>query len=289
MEQIRIDGNAGDDQISTQTPTLGTLNGNDGSDTIFGGSMQDLITGGAGIDFLFGGNGDDVLLSDQRFGTGTTVVDDFEVLNGGAEDSLDPGDVCIQLGDDAFVSCEVIGDGGGRKDVLTWLRAIIIPVDAIVFNASDPFLAPFGPVLINPVMEIAVTERSQIPNVSALAPTPTPRPQSFAVTDVNADGQTSPADALLVINHLSRAAALGEDVGRILSSADSRKDVNGNGQIEPRDALMVINELARQSASRSEGEDTGASQWIPAVDSVFSDGPLDLDDDEDGLLGTGLF
>ena len=35
VELVRIDGNEGDDQISTQTPTRGALNGGLGGDTVF--------------------------------------------------------------------------------------------------------------------------------------------------------------------------------------------------------------------------------------------------------------
>ncbi|WP_182870102.1 dockerin type I domain-containing protein [Rhodopirellula sp. JC639] len=275
VEFIRIDGNEGDDQISTQTPALGTLTGGLGSDTLYGGFDQDLLTGGPGKDFLFGGDGNDVLLSDQAFGTDSIVFAEGEVLNGGSQSSLTPGDVCIQVGVDAFRDCEVIGDGGGTKDVLTWLRAIIIPPDAVSFSAmNSPILVPFAPVRDTPAPLLAVTEPSQIPSVVATTSNPPPvvTPQGFAATDVNQDGILSARDALVVINHVARSQNSSASGEQTLSEGDRAKDVNGNGAIEPSDALMVINAIARQSSSVAEGERPLASDWIPAVDSVFGQG-----------------
>ncbi|QEF98652.1 Hemolysin, chromosomal [Stieleria maiorica] len=282
VEFVRIDGNDGDDQISTQTPALGTLTGGLGSDTLYGGFNQDLLTGGPGTDFLFGGNGNDVLLSDQAFGTDSIVSADGEVLNGGGQSSLTPGDVCIQVGLDAFRDCEVIGDGGAKKDVLTWLRAIIIPAEAVSFSAmNSPILVPFAPVRDTPVSLLAVTEPSQIASVVATTSNPPPvvTQSSFAATDVNQDGILSARDALVVINHVARSQNSSASGEQTLSEADRAKDVNGNGAIEPSDALMVINAIARQTSSGPEAESDRASDWIPAVDSVFGQ-----DDDDDRFL-----
>lgn len=289
VELVRIDGNDGDDQISTQTPTLGALNGGLGGDTIFGGSSQDLLTGGPGIDFLFGGSGNDILLSDQDFGSDDTFITENEVLNGGSQDSLSPGDVCIQLGFDAIRDCETLGDGGGKKDVLTWLRGILIPLDSVSFLRGGGFLTPFVPVAPNPVVGQQVTEPSQIPWTVATLTTLTTGLSEYDPTDVTRDGQVSARDALAVINHLARmqGSASGEQV---LSEADRSKDVNGNGTVEPLDALLIINRLARMAVTSSsgEGESPMAESWIPAVDSVFDD-----TDDEDRflddlLLGIGM-
>ncbi|PAY15697.1 hypothetical protein CKO51_30555 [Rhodopirellula sp. SM50] len=290
VELVRIDGNGGDDQISTQTPTLGTLNGGEGSDTLYGGFNQDLLTGGPGVDFLFGGAGNDVLISDQDFGSDTPFITDGELLNGGSETSLTPGDVCVQLGVDNFISCEAFEDGGGVKDVLTWLRGVILPPGSVNFaDPNNPFLLPFVPVRPNPVPLLAVTELSQIPSLVANTNNSQPktRHQDFDSADVNQDGLVSARDALIIINHVARMQNSDASGEQLLSAADRSKDVNGNGAIEPSDALMVINELAKNSDTGGEGEASAASGWIPAVDSVFGD----TDDEErfldDLLLGIG--
>ena len=284
VEQLRIDGNGGDDQISTQTATLGTLNGGDGNDAILGGSAQDLLTGGAGVDFLYGSFGEDVLITDQDFGSNAQLITDGEVLNGGAQD-----DVCIQLGLDDIILCEVVGDGGGRKDVLTWLRGIFIDPQIDLENPNGEnadLLIPFEPVKPDPVALDSVSEPSQVPyalNASnggnaVIHPRPIIQLPRFEATDVNQDGLISVRDALVVINYLG-SQQFASSAGAELSRADRSKDVNGNGVIEPLDALMVINRIASAHAAHSEGEQA-ATAWAPAVDSVFADLDSDSDDEE---------
>lgn len=298
VELIRVDGNGGDDQISTQTPTLGTLNGGGGSDTVAGGNLQDLLTGGAGIDSLFGGAGNDVLISDQDFGSTDITIEGQEILNGGTQPNLMPGDVCMQYGADTVIDCEVLGDGGADKDVLTWLRAILIPLVPFEFDGTDDILIPFEPVSQSPVAAAAVTEPSQIPSSSLATTNASPplvavqQPNPEAV-DVNRDGAITALDALVVINHVARMQA-GASAEQTLSEDDISKDVNGNGTIEPSDALMIINQIARNSATSGEGEsidDVNAVQWTPAVDSVFGENSDDSDDEQrfldDLLLGIG--
>lgn len=291
VELVRVDGGGGDDQISTQTETLGSLNGGAGSDTIFGGTAEDLITGGPGVDFLFGGDGNDVLVTDQDFGSPALFIEDGEIIHGGDEDNLLPGDVCIQYAVDDIFNCEVLGDGGGTKDVITWLQAILIPLAPIEFDGTDEFLPPFEPVLPLPIALDAVTEPSQVPLVIPPPVVTMTRP-SFDPADVNLDGVVSARDALVIINHIARTQAGNASGEGVLSEQDALKDVNGNGTIEPRDALMVINQIARSAAALGEGEGLAdAAGWGPAVDSVLG-GLADSDDEEerfldDLLLGLG--
>lgn len=69
----------------------------------------------------------------------------------------------------------------------------------------------------------------------------------FMPTDTNADGETTPRDALMVINQLSASAAEGEE----LVPVNAFFDVNGDGVVSPLDALQVVNHLATQEASAS--------------------------------------
>ncbi len=72
-------------------------------------------------------------------------------------------------------------------------------------------------------------------------------------TDVNADGESTTLDALMIINQLNRqSVGEGEEVDAELQSG-RYYDVNGDGRITAGDALRVINELASQSASRNSG------------------------------------
>lgn len=62
--------------------------------------------------------------------------------------------------------------------------------------------------------------------------------------DVNVDGEVSPIDALLVINHLNANAA------GPLAGAPAVLDVNGDGEISPNDVQRVVNRLNLQGAGR---------------------------------------
>ncbi|QDV42647.1 hypothetical protein Enr13x_24960 [Stieleria neptunia] len=76
-------------------------------------------------------------------------------------------------------------------------------------------------------------------------------------SDVTADGNISPIDALRVINFLGRRDTTSGQVpvGDIGSSPPDFYDVDGNGFVNPFDALLVINTLAQaQNAGQGEGE-----------------------------------
>ena len=82
---------------------------------------------------------------------------------------------------------------------------------------------------------------------------------------MNADGEATPIDALMVINRLG--AAEGEAAG-----FSGYYDVNGDNQITAIDALQVINELQRNNTT-AEGEAIGsiASIEVDDRDDYFAD------------------
>ncbi|MEO1617356.1 MAG: NF038122 family metalloprotease [Planctomycetota bacterium] len=93
--------------------------------------------------------------------------------------------------------------------------------------------------------------------------------------DVNADGNVSALDALMVINRLSRMdGAEGEQVGEKFI-ADSRYDVNADGRVTALDALSIINFLNQSSSTGSI-----AGEWI-------GDGGDDDDDPASLKLSAG--
>lgn len=81
-------------------------------------------------------------------------------------------------------------------------------------------------------------------------------PRNF--TDVNASGETSPIDALLIINRLAKAIRAGLPASIPVLSTDKGPDffdVDGSQFITPADALRVINQIAKQNRiALSEGE-----------------------------------
>lgn len=99
-----------------------------------------------------------------------------------------------------------------------------------------------------------------------------------APTDVNDDGRVSPADALAVVNHMTRESweAVGE--APTMQSPPKMVDVDNNGQVTGRDALLVINEL------RVEPLIVPANTPRPApLDFALIPKPTDVDDD--GIVG----
>ncbi|MEC8475004.1 MAG: dockerin type I domain-containing protein, partial [Planctomycetota bacterium] len=118
--------------------------------------------------------------------------------------------------------------------------------------------------------------------------------------DVNADGQVSAIDALLVINFLNRNLddvelednpANSVPVGLIGTPPPNYLDVNGDGRVSALDALNVINELRSNNNQNGEGEallalsaTTGyasmASQGLPVRNLQRVEGSADASRDE---------
>ena len=79
--------------------------------------------------------------------------------------------------------------------------------------------------------------------------------------DVNADGEVSPADALMILNGLSGDDEIeivgpeGENLGNDSQPNRRRfRDVNGDGRLTPDDALRVLNRMSRDRANRDQAE-----------------------------------
>ncbi len=103
--------------------------------------------------------------------------------------------------------------------------------------------------------------------------------------DVNADGEVTPRDALIVINAMERQSNLfqGDSPGAPLAS-EFYTDVNGDTRLSALDALQVINYLAIQSnlqtvqAEQVEtGTDLGSSSNADAAFAILNDSDLVVD------------
>ncbi|MEM6362855.1 MAG: dockerin type I domain-containing protein, partial [Planctomycetota bacterium] len=252
---------------------------------LVGGGRGDTLTGGSGVDQLLGRAGNDLLFSDRDFGSDDPLEADGELLDGGDQVNLVPGDICVQLGLDVVRNCEVLGDGGASKDVLTWLRASVISIDEISFVEGSPELAPFGSIANPGVPLIAVTEPSSIDGVSMPVDPPNPvapiRVAGEIVYDVNRSGDVTALDALLVINELNRQDATASAEPVPTNGIFATTDVNADGRISALDALLVINELNRADAAPEPISSAPAdSVWAQAVDQVWGNN----DDDDDMQL-----
>ena len=102
----------------------------------------------------------------------------------------------------------------------------------------------------------------------------------FGSLDVNADGELSPLDVLIVINYLNAST----DTDRIGDgeSSTNRLDVNGDGWVSPLDVLILVNQLNTGSGNAGgEGEGDASSSdtdliTAAAIDLAFTDlGPWD--------------
>ncbi|GAB4370534.1 MAG: hypothetical protein Kow00121_11310 [Elainellaceae cyanobacterium] len=106
---INAFGSAANDYIAALDPldpTIYTMLGGDGADTLAGAAGNDVIAGEAGPDFLLGGAGDDIL----QGGFGDDTID-----GGVGNDNLQGGD-----GNDVLVGAAGVDllDGGAGNDIL---------------------------------------------------------------------------------------------------------------------------------------------------------------------------
>ncbi|CAN5472179.1 hypothetical protein BH11PSE11_BH11PSE11_04940 [soil metagenome] len=122
----RLSGGDGDDFIQDELSATGEVGGNDtldggnGSDTLFSGSGNDILDGGFGNDTLYGGEGNDIYLFGRGYGqdaindgaaSGVVKVDTVKFAAG-----IAPTDVSVsRVGDDAVLSIK------GTSDKLTLL------------------------------------------------------------------------------------------------------------------------------------------------------------------------
>ncbi|MEM9828395.1 MAG: CAP domain-containing protein [Planctomycetota bacterium] len=77
-------------------------------------------------------------------------------------------------------------------------------------------------------------------------------------TDTNGNGDTTPSDALAVLNTLRRIASTGDDTDAG-TAATALMDANADGRVSPLDALAVLNHLRRRSAAEGESVDAPSS------------------------------
>lgn len=116
-------------------------------------------------------------------------------------------------------------------------------------------------------------------------------------TDVDGDNQTTPLDALMIINQLNRGVS--DDKAEMVGLCD----VSGDGEITPFDALTVINTLNQNQRTAGEETASGESALVANVettdevdesatdDETIDDGGLtdDCDGEHDSGSLRGLF
>ena len=126
-------------------------------------------------------------------------------------------------------------------------------------------------------------------DVSLTALTTAMRQNQTLPEDVNADGEASPVDALVVINAINRGLQAGESEQR----SSMFYDTNGDGALSPADALLVINYLNRvaigegssstDTAFRASNSPTADVATVEAVEWPSADAFGDLEEDTSEL------
>jgi len=82
---------------------------------------------------------------------------------------------------------------------------------------------------------------------------------ALRTTDVNSDGETTPIDALKIINRMSRGSLADPDLG--LNPQDLIYDVSNDNMISAIDALLVINEISRKKQAA-----TNTFETVPSIE-----------------------
>jgi hypothetical protein len=244
---LHLWGGTGDDVLVNDTDMRALIAGFGGNDILVGGGDTDLLFGGAGVDALFGRAGDDYLFSDMD-PIGTSYTDDGDLLNGGTGMNS-----AAQVGLDVIVRINgTLADGGGTKDVLTWLMARITKnPQALRAEAFGAFGCPATYVPPAPVAAVTCTScgGGGEPEGPLLQNPDNP-------LDVNADGMVTPLDALLVINHLNQPQDGEAEASSASPSTSFFGDVSGDDVISPIDVLLLVNWLnfSRTAVEAGEGE-----------------------------------
>lgn len=103
---------------------------------------------------------------------------------------------------------------------------------------------------INDVVFSDLSDQTEQTEPESAATDSTPQATSSVgdpVTDVNNDGETTPSDAIRIVN---RATEFG--FGPVTDDMDNRLDVNGDGQFAPVDLIIVFNKLNETTAAKND-------------------------------------
>ena len=181
---------------------------------------------------------DPPLVSDDRVGTYRGDPLEIDLLAGAQATTAEIDSESIEIVIEP-VAGELLILGGGRVRYVAAANAA--GEDHFSYRISD--------------IEGRVSESATVTILLATSPLQNP----LRYGDVNADGNLTPLDALLILNRLAQAQREGISGGvpvQMLVDESPRffYDTDGNGRIEPLDALLVLNQIARNNRqNRAEG------------------------------------
>ncbi|NND98773.1 MAG: DUF11 domain-containing protein, partial [Pirellulaceae bacterium] len=157
----------------------------------------------------------------------------------------------------------------------------------VTVDIADPSVPAIGLGNINGVATVLVeltaaqVQQDLIFQAFEMLPTPSVSNTLFLSNvqerfDINASGEVSPLDALLIINKLADDAFAAQ--GETPLAADLKYDVNGDGTVSPQDLIAVLNWLSDQ-ADFGNGEEASS-----AIDSLADFSTSEADELDDDLL-----
>ncbi|EMI16388.1 thrombospondin type 3 repeat family [Rhodopirellula maiorica SM1] len=204
-----------------------------------------------------------------------------------------------------------VGDDGGNFSLVKSIQGVFNPIDisvadfdqdgvdeiavanlyrrSVAGNTPDPLLPSTVTVLKLQVAEESIVVDQSSVSVDYTFPRVVPGFSVSSRMDVNASGEVTANDALVIINQLNRqSTAEGESLagetlaGETLARVRAATDINLDGATSPLDALLIINHLNEnrdQSAEDHQGEqslwfatDDDANERTAAVDDLFAAG-----------------
>ncbi|GAA5508073.1 FG-GAP-like repeat-containing protein [Novipirellula caenicola] len=188
-----------------------------------------------------------------------------------------------------------VGDGGGNFRLVKSIQDVLNPIDLTVAdfdqdgvdeiavanlyrrslggNNSDPLLPSTVTVLKLQVAEASVVIDQSSVSVDYTFPRVVPGFGISSRMDVNANGEVTANDALMVINQLNRqGGGQGESLAHeslaheSLARVRAATDINLDGATSPLDALLVINHLNENRGSANDTTEGEQSLWFDADD-----------------------
>ncbi|MCA9226760.1 MAG: hypothetical protein KDA47_14155, partial [Planctomycetales bacterium] len=268
VECLHLAGGNGNDNLINDTgggsassgssvPSL--IEGGAGDDILLGGNDLDVLFGGAGVDALFGGEGDDYLFADLDKDGTQNVANQELLVGGGGDDSGVGSSDGTSGGDDIIIGVE------GMPQSQQGMFFIMFPRE----TAAAPTAAD-----INDLRQEALAAFAARGCDDDWSSTAGMMHNGLLPMDTNNDGEISPSDVLVIVNHLNASGS--QSVAEAASGLQAEgeggtrfyyPDTNGDGEISPLDALLVINVLNSFGGSVSlggtgltaEGESSGGA------------------------------
>ncbi|MCA9207337.1 MAG: tandem-95 repeat protein, partial [Planctomycetales bacterium] len=204
----------------------------------------------------------------------TAVADTYTVVRGQPLNINDPNN----SDGNPFNNGLLVNDTDPENNPLTVQLVSNVLNGNLVLNANGTFTYTHnGGSTTQDSFSYRVSDGANISNVATVTLSITnPFQNTSNRFDVNNDGEVSPIDALLVINHINRLGSGSLPPGFI---PPPFVDVSGDGEVSPQDVNAVITELNRLAAlGTGEGEATilvsageGINTSAPAFDTFVAD------------------